>query len=433
MKHNDDRVVHRNVVCDRCDRPIVGIRYKCGHCEDYDVCESCENTVLSFHNPKHIFLKVRFPVTFNTGAARTILPPVERDFGEPVPAQTSSLNEEITRDSLSERDTPHSAKPDAENPQTPVERQEQVLSASFVADITIPDGSVLSPGVEIQKIWRLKNDGQLPWPTGSRLMFTGGGILLLYPMNDPQGFVVPATAPGEENHVIASLQTPDAPGRYVSYFRLVTPDGTRFGDLLWCDITVEDHPKQDPLSASSSTMIYPTLSTNSNVNVEDENHYCESVDNEAYSVTTTSISVMTSSPQAQTPSSRFSMCGEEDELRELTGSQHSDSDSEYGSIAVREFVMVDEEHPPAQFQTPEHGSQTNTTEPVSHPGTPEHTSSMSTPEHVSQTSSPRSISRMSTASRRTPDAYEIFKAQLTRIHEMVGLSKVFINNNLSEA
>jgi len=49
-------VVHKNIICDKCGMEgIVGIRYKCAVCPDFDLCESCEST--SDH--PHPFLKIK--------------------------------------------------------------------------------------------------------------------------------------------------------------------------------------------------------------------------------------------------------------------------------------------------------------------------------------------------------------------------------------
>ncbi|KHJ81268.1 zinc finger, ZZ type, partial [Oesophagostomum dentatum] len=39
-----NEAVHGNVVCDVCDTSIVGTRYKCILCVDYDLCQNCERT-----------------------------------------------------------------------------------------------------------------------------------------------------------------------------------------------------------------------------------------------------------------------------------------------------------------------------------------------------------------------------------------------------
>lgn len=52
----NSQVVHAHVTCDECHAsPIVGIRYKCVVCPNFDVCESCE--AKSTH--AHPFLKIR--------------------------------------------------------------------------------------------------------------------------------------------------------------------------------------------------------------------------------------------------------------------------------------------------------------------------------------------------------------------------------------
>ena len=38
-------------------------------------------------------------------------------------------------------------------------------AATFVADVTIPDGTYINPGASFTKIWRLKNTGTCAWTT----------------------------------------------------------------------------------------------------------------------------------------------------------------------------------------------------------------------------------------------------------------------------
>ncbi|XP_005090579.1 uncharacterized protein LOC101855228 [Aplysia californica] len=60
VKGETGSILHKGITCDHCDLEIVGVRYKCGNCADFDLCEKCENSEF-VHDPTHVFLKLRKP------------------------------------------------------------------------------------------------------------------------------------------------------------------------------------------------------------------------------------------------------------------------------------------------------------------------------------------------------------------------------------
>ena len=59
MIHLFPPIFHKHVLCDECNAfPIVGIRYKCNECEDYDLCESCIETKYINHSESHTFKEI---------------------------------------------------------------------------------------------------------------------------------------------------------------------------------------------------------------------------------------------------------------------------------------------------------------------------------------------------------------------------------------
>jgi hypothetical protein len=50
------KFTHSRVTCDGCGiKPIVGNRWKCSVCEDFDYCDNCEKTI----EHAHPFLKIK--------------------------------------------------------------------------------------------------------------------------------------------------------------------------------------------------------------------------------------------------------------------------------------------------------------------------------------------------------------------------------------
>jgi len=107
------------------------------------------------------------------------------------------------------------------------------LRGRFVEDVTMPDGTEVTPGTTFTKIWRLANTGASEWPLGTKLVFVGGDE-----MNCASITPMATVAAGNSADMSADLRAPEVEGRYCGYWRLRTPCGTPFGPRVWVDIVV---------------------------------------------------------------------------------------------------------------------------------------------------------------------------------------------------
>ncbi|MFO3797994.1 MAG: NBR1-Ig-like domain-containing protein, partial [Anaerolineales bacterium] len=88
--------------------------------------------------------------------------------------------------------------------------------AQFIADVTIPDGTVMAPGTAFTKTWRLKNIGTCTWGSGYRLAFSSGSQ-----MDAPAEVNLPySVAPGQMVDVSVTMTAPSTPGTYRGYWLL---------------------------------------------------------------------------------------------------------------------------------------------------------------------------------------------------------------------
>jgi hypothetical protein len=112
-------------------------------------------------------------------------------------------------------------------------------TAEFVADVTIPDGSILAPGTTFVKTWRLKNVGTCTWTTAYGIVFTGGDQL-----GAPAVVNMPASvAPGATVDISVNMTAPATNGHYRGNWKLRNASGSLFGVgagdwLFWVDIFV---------------------------------------------------------------------------------------------------------------------------------------------------------------------------------------------------
>jgi transcriptional regulator with XRE-family HTH domain len=95
--------------------------------------------------------------------------------------------------------------------------------SKFIADVTLPDGSLVTVGAELTKTWRLENAGAAPW-IRMRLVRVGPcdgmGVLA-----SPPSVPIPTTGPGEQVDISVSLRAPLTPGTSIAIWKMVDEGG----------------------------------------------------------------------------------------------------------------------------------------------------------------------------------------------------------------
>jgi hypothetical protein len=109
-------------------------------------------------------------------------------------------------------------------------------NSAFVADITVPDGTVMQPGEDFEKIWRLKNTGTCTWDEGYQLAFAWGDPLdgVPFTIKKKSDFVLPGATADFGINMTAHL----APGEYSGCWRMKNDRGTFFGAVVCVSIKV---------------------------------------------------------------------------------------------------------------------------------------------------------------------------------------------------
>ncbi|MFK7800306.1 MAG: NBR1-Ig-like domain-containing protein [Anaerolineae bacterium] len=108
---------------------------------------------------------------------------------------------------------------------------------NYVADVTIPDGTVIQQGESFLKTWRIKNTGTTTWQNYT-LEYSGDPFSRDSRMGAPMAVSVPFTRPGQEVNVSVTLKAPDSLGTHRSTWRLRKRDGGLFGEQLYGEIKV---------------------------------------------------------------------------------------------------------------------------------------------------------------------------------------------------
>jgi hypothetical protein len=130
-------------------------------------------------------------------------------------------------------DTPVPTEPTEPEPtgtptNTPIPTQTEVPCdrAAFVSDVTIPDGTVMSPGEDFTKTWRLRNTGSCSWNGSYKLIFKEGDAM---GGAASQQLTVGTVSPGQTVDISIDLTAPNSQGDYRGDWLIRSDAGIVFG------------------------------------------------------------------------------------------------------------------------------------------------------------------------------------------------------------
>ena len=129
---------------------------------------------------------------------------------------------------------------------TPTALPQIIDKASFVKDISIPDGTTFSGNTEFKKTWQLRNDGNTTWTSAYSLVFSSGNA-----MNGKASYSLPGSVkPGETIELSVDLRAPEKDGEYTGKWLLRNANGVVFGlgkqadQPFWVKINVVNYQSE---------------------------------------------------------------------------------------------------------------------------------------------------------------------------------------------
>lgn len=142
--------------------------------------------------------------------------------------------------------------------------------ASFVADVTIPDNTVVNAGETFTKTWRVRNDGTCIWASDYVLTHYSENR-----MGAPDAVPLGIAYPGQTLDISVQLTAPATPGTYRGNFVIKNPQGLIMridaDSRLWLIIKVENTAAATsaataaPSAATATAGASPTVSVGVNI------------------------------------------------------------------------------------------------------------------------------------------------------------------------
>jgi hypothetical protein len=163
-----------------------------------------------------------------TAAAFTVTPAV--------PTNTSAPEATATSSSLSTPTATGAVLAQVTNASgTPETLCDSLTFDPATVDVNVPDNTVMSPGQDFIKTWKVKNNGSCDWGAGYVLAYAG------YQDKMSGQFVAltDVVQPGEEVEVSVQFKAPTQAGTYLSAWQMRNPAGVTFPEIIFVKIVVQ--------------------------------------------------------------------------------------------------------------------------------------------------------------------------------------------------
>lgn len=118
---------------------------------------------------------------------------------------------------------------------TPIELCDSLGYDILTVDVNVPDNTIMSPGQDFIKTWRVKNTGACPWGAGYVLAYAGYAD----PMSGQFIAMNEVIQPGQEVEVSVQFKAPDVAGEYLSAWSMQNPQGVAFPERVFIKIIVQ--------------------------------------------------------------------------------------------------------------------------------------------------------------------------------------------------
>jgi hypothetical protein len=107
--------------------------------------------------------------------------------------------------------------------------------SQFLEDVTVPDGTILKPGEDFKKTWRIKNTGVCTWTTAYAIGYAYGEK-----MHGSDTKLPKSVSPGTYVDITVNLTAPVVNYWYGSWWRLKNKNGDFFGDFVFVSIVIAE-------------------------------------------------------------------------------------------------------------------------------------------------------------------------------------------------